>query len=236
MSLTYATYVTTLANLMVVPEDDANFVQILPSIIDYAEGRIYRDLDLLSEIVTDSTATLNANTRTVTLPIPDAGPYNVVEQVNLLTDGVRTPLTPVSRDVLDFMWPSNTAVPNATSTRPVQFAVKDATTLAFGPTSGASVTLEIVGQVKPTPLSDSNTSTYLTSQLPDLFIAASMIFASGYMQNYGAQGDNPQMPGSWTSQYMALLAGADQNAARAEFAGASWSAQRVEPYAQPQRG
>lgn len=236
MPLTYSTYVTTLANLMVVPETDPNFVQILPSIIDYAEGRCYRDLDLLSEIVTNDTQTLNANTRTVSLPVPAAGPYNVVEQVNLLESGVRTPLTPVSREVLDFMWPSTIAVPNETSTRPVQFAVKDATTLAFGPSSGASVTLEIVGQVKPTPLSVTNTTTYLTLQLPDLFIAASMVFAAGYMQNYGAQGDNPQMPGSWDSQYRTLLASADQNAARAEFAGASWSAQRVEPNAQPQRG
>jgi hypothetical protein len=236
MSLNYSTYVTTLANLMVTPESDVNFIQILPSIIDYAEGRIYRDLDLLSEIVTDSSATLGANSRTIQLPVPATGSYNVVEQVNLIEDDTRTPLTPVSREVLDFMWPSSTAVPSDAATRPQQFAVKDATTLAFGPSSGAPVGLEIVGQVKPTPLSAVNTSTYLTSQLPDLFIAASMIFAAGYMQNYGAQGDNPQMPGSWEGQYMRLLSSADQNAARAEFAGASWTANRVEPYAQPQRG
>lgn len=235
MALTYATYVTTLANLMVVEETDSNFVQILPSIIDYAEGRIYRDLDLLSEIVTDATATLNANTRTLTLPIPAAGPYNVVEQVNLIESDSRTPLTPVSREVLDFVWPSNSSGGN-TAQRPQEFAVKDATTLAFGPVSGASVSVEIVGQVKPTPLSASNTSTYLTQQLPDLFIAASMVFATGYQQNFGAQSDNPGMAVSWESQYQALLGSADQNAARAEFAGASWTANRVEPYAQPQRG
>lgn len=37
MSYTYATYTTTLANLLAESETDANFVQILPSIIDYAE-------------------------------------------------------------------------------------------------------------------------------------------------------------------------------------------------------
>jgi len=141
MALTYDTYKTTLANLMVVPETDTGFIQILPSIIDYAEGRCYRDLDLLSEIVTDDTSTLNTDTRTLTLPIPAAGAYNVVEQVNLIEDDVRTPLTPVSREVLDFMWPSSTAAEDGT--RPQQFAVKDATTLAFGPVSGASVQIEI---------------------------------------------------------------------------------------------
>ncbi len=48
MPITYTSYKTTIANLMVIPETDANFLQILPSIIDYAEERIYRDLDLLS--------------------------------------------------------------------------------------------------------------------------------------------------------------------------------------------
>ena len=233
-AMTYATYVTTLANLLVTTEDDANFVQILPSIISYAEGRIYRDLDLLSEIVADSSASLSANTRTLTLPVPSAGAYNVVEQVNLLEGGSRTPLTPVSRYVLDFLWPSATAAD--TTTRPQLYSVTDATTVSFGPASGESVTVEIVGQVKPTPLSATKTTTYLTEQLPDLFIAASMVFASGWQQNFGSQADNPQMAVSWESQYNLLLKSADQNAAVANYSGASWTANRVEPFAQPQRG
>lgn len=234
MPLTYTTWKTTIANLMVTEETDSNFLQILPSIIDYAEGRIYRDLDLLSELVTDDTQTLPVDTRTVTLPIPSAGPYSVVEQVNLLDGTTRTPLTPVSREWLDFMWQSSVA-PDA-STRPEVFAVRNATTLAFGPSTGEEVQLEIVGQVKPTPLSESNPTTYLTQQLPDVFVAASMIFACGFQQNFGSQSDNPQSAVSWEQQYNKLIGSADQTAARAEFAGASWTAQRVEPYAQPQRG
>lgn len=232
--MNYSTYVTTIANLMPVDEDDANFQQIIPSMIDYAEGRIYRDLDLLSEMVTDSTQTLSANTRTIAIPVPSAGIYNIIEQVNLLESNVRTPLVPVSREVLDFMWPSSSAA--SIATRPSQYAVTNATTIAFGPSSGASVHVEIIGQVKPTPLSETNTTTYLTEQLPDLFVVASMIFATGYQQNFGAQSDNPQSAVSWESQYAKLIGAADQNTARAEFAGASWTAKRVEPYAQPQRG
>lgn len=235
MALTYATWKTTIANLMVVPEDDANFEQIIPAIIDFAEGRIYRDLDLQSEIVTDTSATLSADTRSLVLPAPAEGSFNVVEQINLVESNSRTPLVPVSRELLDFQWPSNTAGGNA-SQRPTSFAMKNATTVSFGPVSGASVSLEIVGQVKPVPLSESNTETYLTRQLPDLFIVASMVFATGYQQNFGSQSDNPAMAVSWESLYEKLLPSADQNADRAEFAGASWTPKSVQNYAVPQRG
>ena len=63
MSYTYATYTAALAELMVTPSTDPNFVAIEPSIIDYAEQRIYRELDLLGTNITDSTATLTADTR-----------------------------------------------------------------------------------------------------------------------------------------------------------------------------
>ena len=68
MSYTYATYTAALAELMVMPSTDPNFVAIEPSIIDYAEQRIYRELDLLGTNITDSTATLTASNRNFTLP------------------------------------------------------------------------------------------------------------------------------------------------------------------------
>lgn len=234
MSLTYSTYVTTLANLLVVPEDDDPFVEILPSIIDYAEGRIYRDLDLLANVVVDSSSSVNANTRNATLPIPSQGTYQIIDQINLIESSSRTPLTPVSREVLDLLWPSSTAA--SASTRPVLFAMTSNTVVSFGPPSGATVTLEYLGRVKPTALSASNTSTYLTNQIPELFVAASMVFASGWQKNFGNTADDPGSAMSWESQYNKLLADSDQDAARAKFAGASWTSKRPEPYATPQRG
>ena len=47
MSLTYSQYLTTVANLLALPEDDPDFLQILPTAISYAENRICRDLDFL---------------------------------------------------------------------------------------------------------------------------------------------------------------------------------------------
>ena len=44
------------------------FVIDLPNIIDDAELRIYRDLDLLNTIVQDSSSTITAGLRVFTLP------------------------------------------------------------------------------------------------------------------------------------------------------------------------
>ena len=64
MSYTYTTYTAALAELMVTSDADANFTGILPSIIDYAEQRIYRELDLPYTNTTDSSATVTAGQRT----------------------------------------------------------------------------------------------------------------------------------------------------------------------------
>jgi len=234
MSLTYSTYVTTLANLLVVPEADTEFLQVLPSMIDYAEGRIYRDLDLLATVVTDSSTTLSQDTRTFTLPIPSAGTFDIIDQINIIEDDERAPLTPASSEVIDMLWPSATA--SAVSVRPAMFARRSSTVLTVGPPSGEDVTLEIIGRVKPTPLSASNTSTYLTASLPDLFLAASMIFGSAWQKNFGNTADDPQSAISWEGQYLKMLANADPYEARARFAGASWTSKRIEAAAQPQRG
>jgi hypothetical protein len=61
MSLTYNTFVTSLANLIVVSPVDVGYVTALPNIIDDAEQRLYRELDLLSTVTRD-TAPLVATT------------------------------------------------------------------------------------------------------------------------------------------------------------------------------
>jgi len=74
MSLTYTSYVAQLANLMVQVTTDPNFVTFLPGCIDYAEQRIYRELDLQATRTFDATDTLSSGDRTWTLPILSSGP------------------------------------------------------------------------------------------------------------------------------------------------------------------
>ena len=234
MALTYATYTTALASLMGLSSSGTDFTTILPTIIDYAEGRIYRDTDLINTRVADSSSTISSNTRTFTLPVPATGRYSVIEAVNIVESSSRTPLRPVSREFLDLAWPTATA--SASTTRPVYYAPFTDQVIVVGPPSGATITLEIIGTIRPTALSASNTTSYVSTYLPELLLAASMVFASGWQKNFGAQSDDPRQAVSWESEYQRLLTSANMEDARRKYAGASWTSKRVEPTAQPQRG
>ena len=236
MALTYSTYVSTIANLMTTSTSQTEFVQILPSIIDYAEQRIYRELDLLSTTVRDTTGTLTVNNRNFTLPTPAAGRFVVLDAINIMSlANVRVAqLQPVSLEFLDAAYPAETST--AASVVPEYFAMVTDQTIVVGPSPGTAWPVEVVGEIRPAPLTASNTTTYLTNYLPDLFVAASMVFASGYQKNFGSQSDDPKMSASWETQYQTLFASANLEEARKRWASVSWTSKQPSPVAQPQRG
>lgn len=222
MSLTYSQYVSDLQTLLATNAGDANFTEILPSIIDYAEQRIYRELNLLSTVTRNSTQNATANTRDFTLP-DSPGRFVTVTGVNVITpvgqsanNGTRNPLTATSRAYIDTVWPTKTAA--SATTIPTHYAMITDQELIFGPSPGASFTVEVIGTIRPTPLSASNTSTFLSNYLPDLFLAASMVFATGYSKNFGAQASDPKMGQSWEQQYQILFASANAEEMRKKFA------------------
>lgn len=234
MSYTYSSYSTALAELMVTTTTETDFVAILPSIIDYAEQRIYRELDLLSTVVRDSTGVLSVNNRNFTLPT-GAGVFVVVQGINVITpagtaadSGTRKPLVPTTRDFLDFAWPSVTG-----ATVPAAYAMITQATIVLGPWPDAAYVVEVIGTQRPTPLSSTNTTTFLTVNLPDLFMAASMVFASGFMRNFGSQADDPKMAQSWETQYQTLKGSAMVEEARKKYQSAGWSSQSPAPLASP---
>lgn len=236
MTYTYDTYTQALCTLMVTSTADASFVAIQPSIIDYAEQRIYRELDLQDTQVTVPSQ-LTANDRNLTLP-SSAGTFIVTDYITVYTpvgttssNGTRNVLVPASRETIDTLFPSaviGTSIPQ-------MFAMVNATEATLGPSPDQAYSVDVVGTVRPTPLSSSNQTTILTSYLPDLFIAASMVFASGYMRNFGAQADNPQMSQSWETQYQTLKQSADFEAARQKFAGWGWTSDDPSPIANTKR-
>jgi len=235
MSINYTTYVQQISNLIVTSTADTNFNTMLPGMIDYAEQRIYRELDLQNTRVSDTTVTLSSGYNFVTLPTDQyilvAEQFNVLTPVgSLSSNGTRVPLTPVTKEYLDFAWPTSTA-----TGVPIYYAPLNDTTFKVGPAPDQAYPLEVVGTVRPTPLSSGNSSTWLTQHLPDLFIAASMVFAAGYMRNYGAQADDPQMPGSWETQYKTLFASANAEELRKRFQSQGWTPMTPNPIASPPR-
>ena len=234
MALTYATYVTTIANLMKTQESTPTFVQILPSIIAAAEQRIYRELDLLSTTVRDRTSFLTGDSRNFTLP-QGQGRFVVLQQMNVLSNGARiASLEPVSLEWMDASYPSETAT--SASAVPAYFAMITDQQVAVAPAPGSAWGMEVVGEIRPTPLSSTNTSTYLTDYLQDCFVAASMVFAAGFQSNYGSQADDPKMATSWESVYQTAVASANIEEHRKRWQSVSWTSKNPSPIAVPQRG
>jgi len=246
MPFDYSTYVATIANESGYDPNDPNFIQILPTVINYAENRIYREADFISTVIRD-TGTLTANSRNFMLP-DNVGQFNVVRQMNCITpaetlpaDGTRNPMTPVSTEVMDMLWPSEQAP--STPSIPTMFAMltqnnvlNQTVDVLVGPAPDDAYNVEVIGTVNPTPLSADNTTTYLTLYLWDLFIAASMVRMSAFMRNFGAESSDPKMAMSWEQQYNTLFKSADLVDARQRFAAASWTSAQPENFASAQRG
>ena len=208
MSYTYSTLLTAVANALTVDPGDADFVALLPTILDDAEQRCYRELDLLTANVTVS-QTLIPNTRINPIPTT-SGHMLVLDAINVFsTAGARfsPPVKMVSRDVVDFLWPNESA-PSAASF-PVLAARIDDLNVMFGPAPGSPWGAEFIGTIRPAPLSVTNTSTFLTNYLSDLFFKCIMADANGVLlKNYGAQSSDPQQAISWEAAYQAVMASA----------------------------
>ena len=243
MSLNYTTFVSEIATLTVISSTvlvngDNNFAGIMGGIIDYAEGRAYRDLDLPAVRVTDTSVTCSSGVRTIALSTTQ-GTLLVVETVNLFSsagttssNGTRIPLTPVSKAVVDAVYPS--ALSSNTGL-PTYFARVTDTQLLLGPTPDQAYGTEVIATTRPPPLSASNSTTWLSANVPELLVSAGMIFASGHMRNFGAQSDDPKMAASWEGQYQALLKSASVDTLRMKFQAEGWSQDLPSPIATPPR-
>jgi hypothetical protein len=246
--LTYTTYLNQIAEMAVVAVNDANFLQIAPSMIEYAELRIYRDLDLMftTTSIHGPTIGLTAGNRNLTFPmtLPDnSGTIVVTEQLNLIlpvgtndpdaSTASRVPLMPVTKEFLDAVYGSNATANRA---QPKYFSPFNENFFLVGPVPDAAYSVEVVATYRPNSLSVSNSPTFISQYLPDLFIMASMIYISAYQRNFGRQSDDPQMAQSYEGQYKALLQGGMVEEARKKFEGPGWTSQSPAPVASPTRG
>lgn len=246
--LTYSTYVTQIAEMTVVDPLDVNFVTILPAMIDYAELRIYRDLDLMntSTAFHSPSIKLNAGNRNLSFPmeLPDgSGSIVVSEQINLIvpageTDpdaptASRVTLLPTTKEYLDVVYGSNLA---GSRGRPQYFTAFNENLFFVGPVPDQTYYVEVVGTYRPNAMSAGNPVTFISQYLPDLLIMASMVYISAYQRNFGRQSDDPQMAQSYESQYMTLLKSAMVEEARKKYEGPGWTSQSPSPIASPTRG
>ena len=234
--LNYSQYKTLIATLAVVDEADPAFNTILPQMITYAENRICRELDFLFTSTSITGYSLTSGSRSVTIP---QGTIVVSDQVNIITPagivnpdaGTRNPCLPTTKEFLDAVYGSSyyTGMPQ-------YFVPFNDNLFLFGPYADQTYYIEIIGTYRPESLSPTNTTTFISLYLPDLFTMASMIYISGYQRDFGRQSDDPQMAQSYEGQYQLLLKGAMVEEARKKFEASGWSSQSPSPVATPTRG
>lgn len=227
------------ANNYVFPTDLTN---ILPRAIEYAEDRIYREMTFLATRAQDSSLKFTGNSRSLNLQnattviiVPEgiAGitPINSVPPLGSLVNFMASSL-----DTIDWFFPSEAATADITTyVGELYWAMKDANTIVVGPTPNAALGVLITGLFMPARISATNETTYISLLYPDLMVAASMIFISGYTQNFGAQSDQPAKAQSWEGQYKELAASATLEEQRRRGQGAGWSANLPAPLAKQDR-
>jgi hypothetical protein len=236
MAMTYDQLNTYLQTILPDQGPSTDYTTILPAAIQYAEQRIYRDMDFVATRTVDSPTNFVAGSREFTLPT-SAHTILVVQGVSAMTpvgstttNGKQNILEQASLDYIDSTWPDVTlqGVPDT-------WAMKNDAVIVVKPTPDQNYNAAITGTFRPTAMSATNETTYIGNVYPDLLIAACMIFLAGYQKNYGAQGDDPRQAMSWETQYGIQLKNALSEEQRRKGQGVGWVPFSPAPEAQPPR-
>jgi len=236
--LTYNAYITQVGTLAVVNLQtvsgvvqgvDAWFNNLVPAMLNYAELRIQRDLDLLP-LLSSNTYTLSNTNNLLQVPVGD-----FVTVQDLVVGGV--PLLPTTKEFLQ-----NVYGPSGTKAQPLYFAMVggDSSTagntynnIIVGPYPDQNYPVVVWGTIRmpslyynaTVSLANSGT-TFISTYLPDLLVTASLIFVSLFQRNFGAATDNsPEMGVTYETQYQALLKSALVEEARKKFQSTGWQSE-----------
>jgi hypothetical protein len=208
----------------------------LPSMLNYAELRIARDLNMLSSM-TSNTYTLTQGSNVLPLPVNDFLTVQTLELTQTSGGSVvnSQTLLPVSKEFIQ-----NCYAGLASAGAPQYFAMygdtfgseqDSAMNILLGPTPNYAYTLRVTGTQRQPSLyqnavaGDADTEyTYISQWFPDLLIQASMIYITEFQRNFGNASDDPQMGMTYEKQYQALRIGAIQEEDRRRQQGSGWSA------------
>jgi len=240
----YADWLSAVQTILVIQDATgiANLNIVIPRAIEAAELRMYRDsdLDFLFTRTTDITQQTAAGSRNVNIP----SQFVVVENVNLVTPasttptsgGSRIPLLRTTLSFIDQIWPNETST-QAPQQFQTYFAVYEEETAAahirIAPTPDSNYYVEFRGTQRPAALSSTNSTTPLTTYLPDMFLAASLVFLAGYQRDFGAQSDDPKLAQSWEAQYQGQKRSAAFEEARKKALSGDYSALPLPPALMP---
>lgn len=218
---------------------------IVSQILNYAELRIQRDLDM-QPTQSATTYIATAGNQILTVPFDDFVTIQTVEvcQVsgNIIVNS--TPLLGVSNEFIQNVYGSSFGTPMYFSMYGSNFGDNDdnVNNILLGPTPNFAFTMRVKGTARMPSLfkfasngpADTQ-SNYISAYLPDLLMMASMIYVSAYQRNFSATSDSPDMGQSYEKQYQALRIGAVMEEDRKRLAGSGWSGYSTPTSATPSR-
>lgn len=217
MSYNYTQFVAELANLAGTVSNNQFFAIELPNAIDYAEQRLFRDLDLTATEIIQRGVFASIGSRGLAVPsnfIAITGLAYITGAQDLHR------LTPCSLAVLDALWPSvQPAGPPRLYNYFSQGFGANKGLVSLGPYPDLPYEFSVVGTARPAPLTSTNVATFLTTYLPDLFLVAAMIHMCAYQKNWAATANDPNASLTWETQYAKLLASANVEQMRVRYAG-----------------
>lgn len=209
--------------------------------LNYAEMRIQRDLDLLASQVVNVGYNLSIGNNTLSVSSND---FQTIQSI-AVTNGVASiPILPTSKEYIQ-----NVYNDMSYQAQPICFAFyggdpnlsgNNLNTLLFGPYPDQAYLLKITGtrwlpSLYATASTNGLGTTYISSNYPDLLLQASGVYISQYQRNFSPTANDPQMPGSFEYQYGVLLKSALELENRKKFRDAAWSSQSQSPVATPTR-
>ena len=252
-ALTYNSYITQIATLAVVNYQtvggivqgvDAAFNAIIPQMLSYAELRIQRDLDLLGSKYTNTSYSLTAGNNKLALSVND---FITVQTVSYISGTQNKAMTPVSTEFITNVYndSSITAPPDYYCMQGGDNASGGNTSLNLlvGPYPDMNYAMLITGTAWLPSLfanaansgNASTNTTWISTNMPDLLLMASMIYISGFQRNWGRQADDPAMGLSYEGQYQSLLKSAQTLESRKKFQASAWTSQAPAVAATPTR-
>ena len=249
--LTYNLYVQQIATLAVLDTTtvsgvvqgvDASFNLLIPSMLNYAELRIQRDLDLLPS-QTQRTYSLTAGNNSLQISVND---FVTIQTLSINSNNVFYPMLPATKDFLLNVYgsPTSTDMPQYYAMYGGDLSTGGNTynNIIVGPYPDSNYNVVATGTVRlptlyqnATPSLAATGTTFISTYLPDLLVQASMIYITEFQRNFGASSNDPAMGVTYESQYQTLLRSASVEESRKKFTAAAWSSMSPAVAASPTR-
>jgi len=225
------TYLANVAYGGTLSQPDTNFNNLIPQMLNYAELRIQRDLDLSQSVTSNPNYTFSSGNNILSISVND---FVTLQTVSVVSGTATLPLTPTSKEYIQNVYndSSYTAVPTFFAIYGGDAASSGNTSqnIIVGPYPNSSYPVLLTGTIRTQSLYQFATSslansstTFISTYLPDLLIMASMVYISAYQRNFGRESDDPAMAQSYEGQYQALKQKAIEEEFRKKFAASAWT-------------